>query len=102
MPAKSKVDFSPKKSIRIRQTVGLVYVSDDSPGIRPIRTGKTFRYVSARGRTIHDHGQENAVKHRALSDSCRLERGLDLLLSARPLASYGARCAGAQAVPLSS
>jgi len=34
------------------QAAGLRYVSDATPGIRRLRSGRGFRYVGADGRTI--------------------------------------------------
>src|SRR3954469_25628572 len=41
----------PRESAR---AAGLVYVHDDRPGIRRVRSGKGFRYVGVDGRTVRD------------------------------------------------
>ena len=41
-------------NVRHAREAGLVYVSDDSPGITRKRSGKGFTYISASGRTIRD------------------------------------------------
>ena len=39
-------------SIAVRRGARLVYVTDDQPGIRRIRSGTSFKYVSSRGQLI--------------------------------------------------
>lgn len=53
--------LSPHKIIEIiedpidsARSAGLRYVTDSRPGIRRIRRGKSFRYVDAAGRPVHD------------------------------------------------
>jgi DNA topoisomerase-1 len=48
------------------RTAGLRYVSDDRPGIRRIRVGKSFRYQSADGATIRDPAQLSRIKSLAI------------------------------------
>ena len=42
------------EEIRAARQAGLRYVCDDVPGIRRVRSGKGFRYVDPRGRTVTD------------------------------------------------
>lgn len=53
----------PKKSA---QAVGLRYVSDESPGIRRVASGKGFRFIDAKGKSISDRAQLGRIKSLAI------------------------------------
>ena len=44
----------PDAAVASAKSAGLRYVSDTSPGLRRLRSGKGFRYVDAEGKTIRD------------------------------------------------
>lgn len=46
--------LAPPRRVRARRQARLRYVRDDRPGIRRLRSGRGFRYVSAAGRPIRD------------------------------------------------
>jgi DNA topoisomerase I len=49
----------PKKTA---QRAGLVYVTDETPGIRRVRVGKGFRYRTRRGKPLHDQREVWRIK----------------------------------------
>ena len=48
-----KAETSPSPAATLQQG-GLVYVSDEMPGLRRQRAGKGFRYIDAKGRAVRD------------------------------------------------
>ncbi|MDI9239672.1 DNA topoisomerase IB [Lysobacter sp. LF1] len=50
---------------------GLVYVSDDQPGLRRIRAGRGFRYVDPQGRTVRDAGTLARIRALAIPPAYR-------------------------------
>jgi DNA topoisomerase I len=60
---------------------GLRYVRDDQPGLRRLRSGRGFRYVSERGRTIRDPAVLSRIRALAIPPAwtdvwiCRLPHG---------------------------
>jgi DNA topoisomerase-1 len=48
------------------QAAGLRYVSDTTPGIRRLRSGRGFRYVDADGRTIRDKAVLERIRRLAI------------------------------------
>src|SRR5580692_10818850 len=73
---------------------GLVYVSDAEPGIRRLRAGKGFRYLTPENRRL--------AAAKELKRIASLPRRVDFHGSARPSAGDRTRCARPQAIPLSS
>ena len=55
---------------------GLIYVSDTEPGIRRLRAGKGFRYVTPENRLLD--GQRRPQAHRQPGDSAGVPRCVDL------------------------
>src|SRR5258705_9751776 len=45
---------------------GLHYVSDSAPGTRRVRAGKGFRYLTSRGRRIHDPAELSRIRSLAI------------------------------------
>jgi DNA topoisomerase-1 len=68
----------PKKSA---QVIGLRYVTDASPGIRRVKNGKGFRFVSANGKAISDSQILGRIKSLAIPPAwtdvwiCAIENG---------------------------
>src|SRR5437016_6663396 len=58
----------PKVSAKI---AGLHYVSDRMPGIRRMGTGKTFRYLDAKGRQIRDSETLRRIKRLVIPPAWR-------------------------------
>jgi DNA topoisomerase I len=52
----------PDGAVESAKSAGLRYVSDASPGIRRLRSGKGFRYVDAEGTTIRDRAVLRRIK----------------------------------------
>jgi DNA topoisomerase-1 len=50
----------------VARSAGLRYVHDDRPGIRRLKSGNGFRYVSAQGKAIHDPETIARIKHLAI------------------------------------
>ena len=69
---------NPVVSARI---AGLRYVTDRLPGIRRVRTGKTFRYIGPNSRPVRDAGTLNRIRTLAIPPAwsdvwiCPLEEG---------------------------
>ncbi|MEO7885897.1 MAG: DNA topoisomerase IB [Polaromonas sp.] len=61
----SKPPSSPKPSPILRGS-GLVYVSDDMPGLARIKSGKGFRYRNAAGQWIHDADEIRRIQKLAI------------------------------------
>jgi DNA topoisomerase I len=53
------------------RSAGLVYVSPEEPGFRRVRSGKGFRYVDARGRTVTDKVTLARIKRLAIPPAWR-------------------------------
>jgi DNA topoisomerase IB len=58
---------------------GLVYVSDEDPGLRRLRSGRGFRYVDADGRPVRDEATLARVRALAIPPAWR-----DVWICARP------------------
>ncbi len=54
------------ENVRAAKEAGLVYVSDESPGIRRRKSGQGFSYVDDKGRTIADRQMLNRIRHLAI------------------------------------
>jgi DNA topoisomerase I len=54
MPSTAAAIQTPAEPIAAARSAGLRYVSDVSPGIRRLRSGKAFRYVSPDGKPVRD------------------------------------------------
>jgi DNA topoisomerase-1 len=54
------------ENVRAAKEAGLVYVSDESPGIRRRKSGQGFSYVDDKGRTIADRHMLNRIRHLAI------------------------------------
>jgi len=50
---------------------GLVYVNDDVPGLRRVRSGRGFRYVDARGRAVRDDAAVARIRALAIPPAWR-------------------------------
>ena len=48
------------------RSAGLHYVSDSAPGIRRMRVGKGFRYVTSQGRRVHDPADLSRIRSLAI------------------------------------
>jgi DNA topoisomerase I len=48
--ARSRAPYPPESA----RSAGLQYVTDRRPGIRRVRSGRTFRYIDVHGRTVRD------------------------------------------------
>ena len=53
-PALKTLNGSPADPLESAKTAGLKYVDDREPGIRRLRSGKGFRYVSPAGKAVRD------------------------------------------------
>jgi DNA topoisomerase-1 len=63
MEKKVRIITDPVESAR---AVGLRYVSDGQPGIRQVRDGNTFRYLTSRGRQVVDPSDLGRIKSLAI------------------------------------
>src|SRR5688572_8589361 len=68
MPKSAAIAANPVTSAKL---AGLRYVSDASPGIRRIGTGKTFRYINPAGRVIRDAEVLRRIKSLAIPPAWR-------------------------------
>src|SRR5688572_1859646 len=50
---------------------GLVYVSDEAPGLRRLRSGRGFRYVDAQGRAVRDEATLARIRALAIPPAYR-------------------------------
>jgi DNA topoisomerase I len=62
---------APKRSVgtdpaEAAQEAGLVYTTDDEPGIRRVRKGKRFDYVGSDGKLIHDAATLDRIRSLAI------------------------------------
>ena len=81
------------------RVAGLRYVSDDAPGIRRVRRGKTFTYKDADGKAVHDRATLKRIKSLAIPPAWT-----DVWICHRPdghLQATGRDQRGPQAVSLS-
>ena len=68
-------------NVRAARDAGLIYVSDDSPGIRRRKSGNGLVYTDAHGRTIHNRTTLGRIAHLAIPPAwthvwiCPSERG---------------------------
>jgi DNA topoisomerase-1 len=58
-------------NVRAAKEAGLVYVSDDGPGIRRKKSGKGFVYVDEKGRRIRDAETLLRIRHLAIPPAYR-------------------------------
>ena len=81
-----------------RRRSGLVWVSDDAPGIRRIRAGDGFAYVGPDGKRVRNAAELQRI--RALAIPPAYEDVWICAARQRPPAGDRARCARPQAIPL--
>src|SRR5438094_2781309 len=68
-------------NVRAAKEAGLIYVSDDGPGIYRRKSASSFTYVDERGRTITDKATLARISHLAIPPAyrgvwiCPSERG---------------------------
>src|SRR5215831_13007570 len=62
----ARIICSPAHPEACAQVAGLNYVSDTTPGIRRIGSGKNFRYKGPSGRMVRDIGMLNRIKRLAI------------------------------------
>jgi hypothetical protein len=55
-------DSSPASEREAAEAAGLVYVSDEQPGIRRRRSGKGFSYIGPGGRAVRDEGTLKRIR----------------------------------------
>jgi DNA topoisomerase-1 len=58
-------------NVRAAKEAGLVYVSDDSPGITRKKSGKSFRYFNAAGKQIRDRQTLDRIRMLAIPPAYR-------------------------------
>ena len=56
----------PTAPVESARSVGLRYVTDDTPGFRREKAGKAFRFVNTRGRAIHDDATVKRIRALAI------------------------------------
>jgi DNA topoisomerase-1 len=62
----SPADTPPPPGLVAAEEADLIYVSDQSPGIRRLRSGDAFRYVDADGRAVRDPGTLSRIRGLAI------------------------------------
>src|SRR3954454_23517472 len=70
-----------EQNLQAARDAGLIYVSDESPGISRVKGGKGFIYKDAKGKTIKDFETLVRIRHLAIPPAwtdvwiCPSERG---------------------------
>ena len=68
MASQPKGDLEPELilatqvAVDVARSAGLVYVTDRSPGLRRVKSGRGFRYVTAEGQTLRDRGELKRIR----------------------------------------
>jgi DNA topoisomerase I len=71
-PAKAPCgEDAPTDTVRAAHDAGLVYVCDDRPGIRRLRSGRGFRYLSPDGQPIRDRDDIARIRKLAIPPAWR-------------------------------
>src|SRR5262245_28762054 len=71
MPTAISDRIVPNGAPESAKAAGLVYVCPDDPGIKRVRTGKGFRYVTPDGKTVTDKLTLGRIKHLAIPPAWR-------------------------------
>jgi DNA topoisomerase I len=62
---------APSDTVQAAKAAGLVYVCDDRPGVRRLRSGRGFRYVSPEGQPIRDRDDLARIRKLAIPPAWR-------------------------------
>jgi DNA topoisomerase-1 len=64
-------EHGPTETARAANAAGLLYVSDDRPGIRRRRAGRGFRYLGPGGHSVHDPGDLARIRRLVIPPAWR-------------------------------